>query len=333
MFDSKSDKKFFSPLRHSGTINSKSRPAMPQWGDCPGHNRPLARLRKPADQRVMIVRQFRSNWDRIETWTVIEAAISRREFSDGHWMMFQRDLQPERMDDPTLPAQDHIEALIGLSRINRLTSVSRPIYRRLRRYAQATQRPLRVLDVATGSGDLPIDWARRARADGLNIEITAIDISDVALDFARQRAADAGVQIRFECRDCLQSRLPSGFDIVTCNLFIHHLERNAITRLLQAMRSAADHAVLVCDLERSRINLAAVWLAAHAVTRSPVVHQDAMLSVRAALTRTEFRELASQALDQPISVIGLPPCRYMATIDGTTVGVNQSILAQAVQPA
>lgn len=248
-------------------------------------------------------------------------------------MTFQRDLQPERMDDPTLPQQEHVAALVGLSRINRLTSVSRPIYRRLRRYAQAVNRPLRILDVATGSGDLPIDWAQRARAEGLSMEITGIDISEVAMDFARQRAARAGVDIRFECRDCLQSRLPSGFDIVTCNLFIHHLDQSSICRLLHAMRTVADHAVLVCDLERSRLNMAAVWLAAHAVTRSAVVHEDAMLSVRAALTRREFRELATSALDQPISIIGLPPCRYLAVIDGTTETADQSLLAKAVQPA
>jgi len=248
-------------------------------------------------------------------------------------MTFQRDLQPERMDDPTLPPHEHVAALVGLSRINRLTSVSRPIYRRLRRYAQATQGPLRILDVATGSGDLPIDWACRARAEGLAMEITAIDISEVALGFARQRAADAGVDIHFECRDCLHSRLPGGFDIVTCNLFIHHLDRPSIGRLLHAMRAVADRAVLVCDLERSRINLAAVWLAAHAVTRSPIVHEDAVLSVRAALTREEFRELAMQTLDQPVTVIGLPPCRYLAVIDGTTATANQGLLAQAVQPA
>lgn len=248
-------------------------------------------------------------------------------------MTFQRDLQPERMDDPTLPASEHVAALVGLARINRLTSVSRPLYRRLRRYAQATRRPLRVLDVATGSGDLPIDWARRAKADGLSLEITAIDISDVALDFARQRAAMAGVDVRFECRDCLQSRLPSGFDVVTCNLFIHHLDRTSISKLLQAMRSVAEQAVLVCDLERSRINLAAVWLAAHAVTRSPVVHQDAVLSVRAALTRQEFRELVTQSLGQPVAVAGLPPCRYLAVIDGSTEAAANPVLAPAVQPA
>jgi 2-polyprenyl-3-methyl-5-hydroxy-6-metoxy-1,4-benzoquinol methylase len=249
-------------------------------------------------------------------------------------MTFKRDLQPERMDDPALPPDEHLAALAGLARLNRFTSVSRPIYRRLRRYAKALpRRPLRVLDVATGSGDLPIDWAKRARADRLSMEITAIDISEVALGLARQRAQSAGVDIRFERRDCLAGRLPGGFDIVTCNLFIHHLDEATIARLLVAMRAAAGHAVLVCDLERSRMNLAAVWLASRVVTRSPIVHEDAILSVRAALTRSEFRQLAADSLGQPISIIGLPPCRFLAVIEGTTVMMEQPLLARAVQPA
>jgi len=248
-------------------------------------------------------------------------------------MTFKRDLQPERMDDPTLPHQQHVEALVGLARLNRLTSVSRPIYRRLRRYAHAIDRPLRVLDVATGSGDLPIDWARRSILDGISLAITAVDISDVALNVARQHATVAGVNVHFEQRDCLAQRLPTGFDVVTCNLFIHHLDAASIKRLLVSMRAAADHAVLICDLERSRLNLAAVWLASRLVTRSPIVHEDAMLSVRGALTRTEFHDLAIDALDQPVAIHGLPPCRFIAIVEGTPLAVEEPLLTRAVQPA
>jgi len=248
-------------------------------------------------------------------------------------MTFKRNLQPERMDDPTLPHQQHVDALVGLARLNRLTSVSGPIYRRLRRYAHSLDRPLRVLDVATGSGDLPIDWARRSRVDGVSMAITAVDISDVALNVARQHATDAGVNVHFEQRDCLAQRLPTGFDVVTCNLFIHHLDAPAIKRLLVSMRAAADHAVLVCDLERSRLNLAAVWLASHVVTRSPIVHEDATLSVCGALTRSEFHDLAIDALDQPVTIHGLPPCRFLAIIEGMPLSLEEPLLSRAVQPA
>jgi hypothetical protein len=120
---------------------------------------------------------------------------------------------------------------------------------------------------------------------------------------------------------------------VTCSLFIHHLQESAIARLLLAMRAAAGHAVVVCDLERSKPNLAAVWLAAHAVTRSPIVHEDAVLSVRSALTRHEFRHLAENTLGHPVVVRCLPPCRYLAVIEGLTEPVAQPLLARSVQPA
>lgn len=248
-------------------------------------------------------------------------------------MTFKRDLQPERMDDPSLPREEHLMALAGLARLNRLTCVSWPIYNQLRRFATVLGRPLRVLDVATGSGDLPIRWARRAQLEGLPMQITAIDISDVAIRYAQDEAQRVGVQICFQQRDCLGQRLPSGFDVVTCSLFIHHLEESQIAQLLVAMRAAAEHAVVVCDLERSRPNLAAVWLAAHTVTPSPIVHEDAVKSVRGALTRSEFRSIAEAALGHPVAVRALPPCRYLAVIEGTTAGLAQPLLAQAVQPA
>lgn len=248
-------------------------------------------------------------------------------------MTFKRDLQPERMDDPNLPQDEHLRALAGLARLNRLTGVSWPIYNQLKRIATLLRRPLKVLDVATGSGDLPIRWARRARAEGLPMQITAIDISDVAIRYAQEEARRVGVNVCFQQRDCLGQRLPAGFDVVTCSLFIHHLEEAQIAQLLVAMRAAAGHAVVVCDLERSRPNLAAVWLAAHTVTPSPIVHEDAVKSVRGALTRNEFRRIAEAALGHPVAVRALPPCRYMAVIEGTICTEAQPLLAQAVQPA
>lgn len=245
----------------------------------------------------------------------------------------ERDLRSERMDDPDLPQEQHLAALAGLARINRWTCVSGPIYRRLRRYAKNLGGRLRVLDVATGSGDLPIDWARRARRDGIHLDIRAVDISEVALGEARARAAAADVEIEFCQRDVIHGKLPGGADVVTCNLFVHHLGEQDIARLLLSMLGAASHAVLICDLERSRTNLAAVWLASRLLSRSPVVHEDALLSVRGALTREEFAKLASDTLDRPVLVQSLPPCRFIASVEGVTQAAADPIWAQAVQPA
>ncbi|MFG0262693.1 MAG: methyltransferase domain-containing protein [Novipirellula sp. JB048] len=228
-------------------------------------------------------------------------------------LRFERDLQPELMDDPALPRAEHELALAGLARLNRFSGVAGVMYRRLRGLARDRSRPLRVLDVASGAGDVPVHWARRAKREGIEMQITALDISSVAIAAQQQRAAQAEVAIRSEQWDCLNQPLPSGFDVVTCSLFMHHLDEAQATFLLRSMYAATDRAVVVCDLERSRLNLGLVGLAAHLLSRSRVVHTDAVLSVQGAYRRAEFRRLAEAALGIPVMMRGAFPCRFIAS--------------------
>ncbi len=177
------------------------------------------------------------------------------------------------------------------------------IYRRIRRLALAAKRPVRVLDIATGSGDLPIYWAKRAAKERLAIHCTGVDISDVAIAVGREEAAKANVAVDFIQRDVLRERLPSGYDIVTCGLFMHHLEIAQIRQLLLSMQSVHQMAIIICDLERSMLNLACVWVAAHSLSRCPIVHRDAVRSVKAALTREEFQRIVEQTLGRTLASV------------------------------
>lgn len=237
-------------------------------------------------------------------------------------MTLPRSRTPEWMDDPELPEPDHLRALAGLARLNRLSGVSWAIYQQLAKYAKRIGgRPLRVLDVASGSGDLAIDWAARAARSGLRMRITATDVSGVAIEAIEKGAESRGLDIVGLRRDCVREGLPTGFDVVTCSLFFHHLEDAQAIRLLQSMRASADVAVVICDLERSWLNLALVTLASRLVTRSSVVHHDAVASVRGAYTRYEFERLAERALTHPIEVRPLFPCRFLASIDASGIPI------------
>ena len=230
--------------------------------------------------------------------------------------MFSRDRQPELMDAPGLPAGDHRQALAGLARLNRISGVSPLIFSRIARFAQGRpQRPLKLLDVASGSGDLPVAWAVKARRMGLNIQITTTDISEVAIEQQLVKAHAAGVQLGTLRRDCVTDGLPSGFDLVVCSLFMHHLDDAQTGRLLQAMQASAQRALIVCDLERSMMSLALVKLASRLVSRSYVVHHDAAASVRAAYTCQEFAAIAQRALARPVKVQPLFPCRFLMVVE------------------
>ena len=235
-------------------------------------------------------------------------------------MMLQRDRQPELMDDPKLPKEEHLHALSGLARLNRVSGIASTMYGHLRSQALAQGgRALCVLDVASGAGDVPIAWARRAKREGLSMQLTLLDASSVAVEEQRRRARVAGVDILTIQHDCLNSPLPGCFDVVTCSLFMHHLDDHQVVRLLQAMQSASDQAIVVSDLERSRMNLALIQVASRLLTRSHVVHTDSALSVRAAYTEEEFKKIAESALARPVRIQQAFPCRFVATFDEETV--------------
>jgi SAM-dependent methyltransferase len=78
----------------------------------------------------------------------------------------------------------------------------------------------KVLDVGCGTGDLAIALARRG------YEVTAIDISRVAIDMARAKAVGEGLTVHFEVQDATDLSLPSApFDSIFDSGLLHSLHR------------------------------------------------------------------------------------------------------------
>ena len=128
--------------------------------------------------------------------------------------------QPELLDDPALPAGDHILALETLARINALSCTARQVANAIvRMLSQLPPRngPLRVVDLASGGGDVTIALARRLNRPGAlrqpdpvipHCHVTGIDISPRSVDRATQLAKSSGAQgVSFLVRD--DRRLPA----------------------------------------------------------------------------------------------------------------------------
>ena len=119
--------------------------------------------------------------------------------------------------------------------------------------------------------------------------------------------------MHFFVADAANSSLPNGYDVAMCSLFLHHLTNDEAESFLRKMAAAACQLVLVNDLRRSMTGLALAYVGTRLLSRSPVVHIDGALSVRAAFTLAEVRELAERAGLRGAIVMRQWPYRYLLT--------------------
>ncbi|WP_153557181.1 methyltransferase domain-containing protein [Roseimaritima sediminicola] len=198
------------------------------------------------------------------------------------------------MDQPGIAPDVHHGALQGLSRINRFSGTVGAIWKPIAETQQRLGRPLRVLDVACGGGDLAISLARRGSRRGVPLEVAGCDLSDVAIDYARQNAARQAVAANFFRADVLAQPLPAGYDVICSSLFLHHLETDDAANLLRGMHAAGPQLILISDLLRTRLGYVLAWTGCRVLTRNRLCRIDGPLSVRAAFRVAEVVDLVAQ---------------------------------------
>lgn len=208
----------------------------------------------------------------------------------------RRVLTPEMMDGPDLDRARHLQALRGLARINFFTATARlywPHLEALWRHGQG--KPLRILDVATGGADVPIELSKRARRIGMKLVFEGCDFSPVALSHARENAEKASASMTFFESDVIHDSLPSGYDAVICSHFLHHIQVSEAGPFLVKLSRSAKRLLLVQDLTRNLGSFLFTYFGVRIISRSPVVHVDGPRSVRAAFIVNEVARIAGAA--------------------------------------
>lgn len=210
----------------------------------------------------------------------------------------RRRLTPERMDDPAIPRDELAASLQFVRAINRNFGGARaaivPLARWSRRWPR--DRPISVLDVATGSADIPLAMRRWAERRGFDVRITAIDAHETTLALAREHIGSAaGIELlRADALQLFDSFQPQSFDYVHAGMFLHHLPDIEVLTALRIMDRLARAGIIWNDLIRSRIGAMAIRLMT--TGRPEGVRHDARVSVEAGFTPREVRDIA-QRLD------------------------------------
>jgi SAM-dependent methyltransferase len=200
-------------------------------------------------------------------------------------------MDDDAVDYPTLRA-----CLIDLAKANRWTLAHRPTLAFLsglhRRGLWPKDRPLRLLDVGSGYGDLIRAIDRWADRRGLAIDLTGLDLSP----WSQRAAAEAtppGRPIAWATGDAFDDTRPA--DVIASSLFTHHLADAAIVRFLRHMEAQAKIGWFVNDLHRHPLPYGGFALLSKAMGWHPFVQHDGPISVARAFTAADWRASIAEA--------------------------------------
>ena len=192
---------------------------------------------------------------------------------------------PELLDDDLGSPEEIRDSLLDLRGINRKLGGFASFRHLIENVARRNQKnSLALLDVAGGTGDV-VSHVSRDLADGVHLRATI-------LDRALGHMNGSGGDFTRVAGDALSLPFASGsFDLVSCNLFLHHLEPEQIVAFFNEALRVARLAVVASDIRRNRLH----WVAAHIGKlkyRSRLTRHDAPVSIRRAYTIAEAREMA-----------------------------------------
>jgi SAM-dependent methyltransferase len=206
----------------------------------------------------------------------------------------RRIVRQEILDTNHASPEDVHASLLDLQRINRrfggISTTAKLIDRVLQRTGA---KRLSMLDIGAASGDVPAAIQRHLAPHGVQLTFTLLDRDPGHFSAIHATSRVAGDALALPFGDAT-------FDLVTCSLFVHHLEPEQVKAFAHEALRVARVALLINDLRRSYAHLAAVWLGQPLFSR--VTRHDSVASVWRSYTPGELRSLLNHGAASEVEI-------------------------------
>jgi len=202
---------------------------------------------------------------------------------------------PELMDVPC-SYEDFRGCLIDLARVNRFTLAHRPTIQWLNRVVAASphSKPLHIVDVGCGGGDLLRTIAKWAKRRGVPVLLTGIDLNPFAARFAAEVSSTTD-GIRWLTGDVYSYPPDEDIDIVLSSLFTHHLSEPEIAGFVEWMEFSARRGWFINDLHRMRITVHIFEILAEVARLHRFVQHDGSVSIRRSFRKADWQRMCVAA--------------------------------------
>jgi ubiquinone/menaquinone biosynthesis C-methylase UbiE len=224
----------------------------------------------------------------------------------------------EQLDNGRMPDEDVRKALLDLRRFNRFFGSRGHLLEALKKEVSGRgMTEFSVLDIASGSCDLPVailDWARQRR---LKARVFALEYQHRHLSLFLKELAEYSGLHPF-CADVFHAPLRGQtFDFVTCCHFLHHLTEGQTIELLSSMSRWARRAMIVSDLERRSLPYYFFRIFSRLLSTCSVSRNDGLASIRQSFRKQEVERMAGQAGLETFTVEQLWPFRLLLVAEAS----------------
>ncbi len=209
-------------------------------------------------------------------------------------MLAARATAEELMDADDLDAATYAAVVHDLARVNTLTLARRPTLGFLDTIRRRQGgKPLKILDVGFGDGDMLRAISRWAGKRGQPVTLVGIDLNDRSAPAART-ATPAGMAIDYRTGD-YAGLVGEGWDVVLSSLVAHHMTHDQLVAFLRFMERESAGGWFVNDLHRHGFAYLGFPLLATLMRWHPIVRHDGQLSIARSYRPTEWGPLLAEA--------------------------------------
>jgi SAM-dependent methyltransferase len=207
----------------------------------------------------------------------------------------QRSYQKELLDRDDIPFEEIKPNMYELDVINSYLGGHNITIAGLKRMlaARKTNAPIKIVEIGCGGGDNLRAIKKWCSKNGINGQLTGVDINPQCISYARSREANKGIEFIFS--DYKAVPFQQKPDIIFSSLFCHHFTDEELIFMLKWMKEKVTVGFFINDLHRHPLAYHSIKILTKIFSKSRLVKNDAPLSVQRGFTKEEWTHLLTKA--------------------------------------
>ena len=207
-----------------------------------------------------------------------------------------RATEPELMDDPEISQIDLKDALTDISRVNKLLGGNRITIKAIERLFEEnpSKKEWTIVDIGCGDGEILRLIADYFNSKDLTVHLVGLDLSPQSIAMGRELSSSYQ-NIDLKVKDILTIDNESfDCDILICTLTLHHFRDQEILVFMKQFVALAQVAVVINDLQRSKIAYQLFRLFSRIFIKSDIAKNDGLVSIASGFKKPELKIVAQQ---------------------------------------